>query len=90
MTAIASQLLRDGAWLAVAMLAVAAVFAAILLAAVGAQRLIERRIASELREIDDGLPAHAPGRIRTGRSHRRKLHRDLVLLLVVNTDHEDA
>jgi hypothetical protein len=84
------QLVHDGTWLAVAMLYVALVFAAIVFAAVGAQKLIERRIARELRELDDGLPAHAPGPIRTGRSHRRKLHRDLVLLLVVNTDSADA
>lgn len=51
---------------------------------------MERRVTRELDELDSALPNHAPGPIRTGRADRRKLHRDLVLLLVVNSDHEDA
>jgi len=45
----------------------------------------------DCREVDAGLPAHQPGRIHANRRHRRRLHRDLVLLLVINTDdHESA
>lgn len=46
------------------------------------------RVAAELRELDEGLPAHTPGPVRTSRRARRRLHRDLVLLLVVNADQE--
>lgn len=50
----------------------------------------ERRIARELDELETALPNHKPGRIRRSRGVKRKLHRDLVLFLVVNSDHEDA
>lgn len=61
-----------------------AVFAAV----AGACALLaayRRRVEREFRELDAGLPAHTIGPLHTGRSARRSLYRDLVLLLVVNT-----
>lgn len=43
----------------------------------------------QLRSLDDPLPGHVPGLIRRSAGDRRQLHRDLLLLLVVNADRED-
>ena len=58
-----------------------------ILAAVATDRVLTRR---DLREIDDALPGHCPGRIRSTRRARRQLHRDLVLWLVLNADRNHA
>lgn len=41
------------------------------------------------REVNEGLPAHAAGPLTASRAARRRLHRDLVLLLVLNRDREN-
>lgn len=47
-------------------------------------------ISREIRALDDPLPGHEPGRLKASHRAIRQLHRDLVLLLVVNADREDA
>lgn len=76
-------------WLLAAMIATALLIGAVAgtwaLLAAGIERLITR----DCRELDDGLPGHRTGRLHASRGHRRRLHRDLVLLLVVNTNRAD-
>lgn len=48
------------------------------------------RITRDMRALDDPLPGHKRGRLRISDRVLRQLHRDLVLLLVVNADREDA
>lgn len=91
MTSIASFVGWDCLWLLLCMAAVAAVIGTFAGLTLLAQRLYGRRVTRELRQLDDGLPGHTAGRVRATRRHRRQLHRDLVLLLVVNADRtEDA
>lgn len=47
-------------------------------------------IVRDLREVGDALPGHAQGPVTASGRDRRRLHRDLVLLLVVNADGADA
>lgn len=47
-------------------------------------------IGREIRSLDDPLPGHAPGPLKASDRAVRQLYRDLVLLLVVNADREDA
>lgn len=47
-------------------------------------------VGRQVRSSDDPLPGHAPGPLRVSDRALRQLYRDLLLLLVVNADREDA
>lgn len=111
MSQLLSQLWHDGLWLAMAMLAVAAVFAVVVAAAWGiavladryrtrtrramaeqhhAPPYVHRQPGQALAAVDDRaiwqaaslhLPPHRTGRVTRSRGARRRLHRDLALLL---------
>lgn len=89
MSSIGWVALDSGIWLLAAMIATALLIATIaglwaaIVAAYGCYT------ARDCRHLDDGLPGHRTGRLHASRGHRRRLHRDLVLLLVVNTNRAD-
>lgn len=80
---------EDAGWLALCMLATGLIIAVLAGVWELACRAARVRVARELRELDEPLPEHAPGRLRASRRVRRQLHRDLVLLLVLNAHRAD-
>lgn len=46
-------------------------------------------IGRDLRSPEEPLPGHAAGQLTRSRRALRQLHRDVLLLLVVNADRED-
>lgn len=89
MTGLALALGEDFLWLLLRMLITAVVIATIagLWAAIVAA--YGHLTARDSHELDNGLPGHRTGHLHASRGHRRRLHRDLVLLLVVNTNRAD-
>lgn len=80
-------------WLAahIGWLILAGIAALLVMALVLSPWLIRNwRITREMRALDDPLPGHEPGPLKASDRAVRQLHRDLVLLLVVNADREDA
>lgn len=80
-------------WLAahIGWLILAGIAAPLVMAVVLSPWLIRNwRITREIRALDDPLPAHQPGPLKASGRAVRQLYRDVVLLLVVNADREDA
>ena len=84
-----TSLLSCAGWYALSVLGALAAVALLMALLLSPWMVRQWWIGRQLRPREAPLPGHTPGPVGTSRRHRRQLHRDLVLLLVLNTDRAD-